>query len=152
MVDLKRPLKGTLHVLGIEVSSMSWRERLKLYRKIGFLFQEGGLMGGLSVVDNVALPLYKLFNVSRNTARDLALAKLRMVGLNLDVSKVYPTELSGGMRRRVGRALALVTDPKIMFLDEQTARLDPISAGDFDVLIKELMQSMNLTIVMVLMT
>lgn len=116
----------------------------------GILFQNGGLLSSLTVLENVLLPLTEGFNHwPYNKAAKKAKDNLKLVGLTSDDFDKFPSQLSGGMIKRVGIARAMVTDPKILFLDEPTSGLDPVSAGDFDDLILSLKKELGLTCVMI---
>lgn len=115
----------------------------------GMLFQNGALISSLSVVENVAVPLIEMAKTSSRLAYQIARHKLSLVGLGADAADKYPSQLSGGMVKRVGIARALALDPEIVFLDEPTAGLDPISAAGFDELVLDLRAKLNLTVVLV---
>lgn len=116
---------------------------------IGVLFQRGALLSSISVLENIMMPLLKIARVEEDIARHLAYEKLSLVGLSPDDGAKQPAELSGGMVKRVALARALILDPAIVFLDEPTAGLDPLSADAFDTLVVQLKQELALTIVMV---
>jgi phospholipid/cholesterol/gamma-HCH transport system ATP-binding protein len=118
-------------------------------RRWGVLFQQGALFSSLTVKENVQFPLREYLKLSPVLMDELALAKLDMVGLDAGVLDKYPSELSGGMTKRVALARALALDPDIVFLDEPTSGLDPIGAGDFDSLIATLQRTLGLTVFMV---
>ena len=117
--------------------------------QIGVLFQYGALLSSLTVLENIMIPLTEIAKLSPDFAQELAFIKLSLVGLPADTGSKYPSQLSGGMIKRVGLARALALDPKILFLDEPTSGLDPISAEEFDDLILTLQNQLKMTVVMV---
>jgi len=145
ILGLQRPTSGSITVLGKEIKyhkpgpSRCW----------GVLFQGGALLSGLTVQENVELPIALHSDMPVETRHELASLKLLMTGLSLSVADKYPSELSGGMRKRVSLARALALEPRILFLDEPTAGLDPIAATSFDELITYLHDNLDLTIVMI---
>ena len=140
---------GTIEVFGSDFGEASERERRATERRWGILFQQGALFSSLTVRQNVQFPMREYLDLSRRLLDEIAMAKLEMVGLNPDVGDKFPSELSGGMVKRVALARALALDPEIVFLDEPTSGLDPIGAGAFDDLIRTLQRTLGLTVFMV---
>lgn len=148
IVGLKKPEGGTVKVLGTDVHNTFGPEREALERNWGVMFQDGALFSSLTVRENVEVPLRAL-NLDDATREALAELKVSMSGLPWNANDKYPSELSGGMRKRSGLARALALDPQIVFLDEPTAGLDPIGADAFDRLIKGLSRALNLSVFLV---
>ena len=140
---------GRISVFGQDMDAASDEERQAVERRWGVLFQQGALFSSLTVKENLQFPLREYLNLSQRLMDELALAKLEMVGLDASVLDKIPSELSGGMTKRVALARALALDPDIVFLDEPTSGLDPIGAGDFDTLIATLQRTLGLTVFMV---
>jgi phospholipid/cholesterol/gamma-HCH transport system ATP-binding protein len=140
---------GTIEVLGVDLGRASLKQRRAIERRWGILFQQGALFSSLTVRQNVQFPMREYLDVSDRLLDDVAMAKLEMVGLKPEVGDRYPSELSGGMIKRVALARALALDPDIVFLDEPTSGLDPIGAGEFDDLIRTLQRTLGLTVFMV---
>ncbi|MEI7805650.1 MAG: ABC transporter ATP-binding protein [Hyphomicrobiales bacterium] len=140
---------GKIEVFGTDLSAVEEEERQAIERRWGVLFQNGALFSSLTVLENLQFPVREYLDLSRRLLDELAMAKLEMVGLGPDVGYKYPSELSGGMTKRVALARALALDPEIVFLDEPTSGLDPIGAGDFDNLISTLQRTLGLTVFMV---
>jgi phospholipid/cholesterol/gamma-HCH transport system ATP-binding protein len=140
---------GTIEVLGVDLAESNEAERRALERRWGILFQQGALFSSLTVKQNVQFPMRENLEISQRLMDEMALAKLEMVGLTPQDGEKFPSELSGGMTKRVALARALALDPEILFLDEPTSGLDPISAGDFDELIRTLQQTLEITVFMV---
>jgi phospholipid/cholesterol/gamma-HCH transport system ATP-binding protein len=149
MIGLLPRRSGAIGVLGEDISQSPAEESHAIGRRWGVLFQQGALFSSLSVLQNVQFPMREHLGLSQELMDEVALAKLEMVGLrNTDAGK-FPSELSGGMTKRVALARALSLDPEIVFLDEPTSGLDPIAASEFDTLIKTLQQTLGLTVFMV---
>lgn len=140
---------GSIEVLGVDLDEANEAERRALERRWGILFQQGALFSSLTVRQNVQFPMRENLDLSPRLLDEMASAKLEMVGLSPQDGDKFPSELSGGMTKRVALARALALDPEIVFLDEPTSGLDPISAGDFDELIRTLQQTLGLTVFMV---
>jgi phospholipid/cholesterol/gamma-HCH transport system ATP-binding protein len=149
IVGLNRPSKGTVEVFGRDVLAMSDRQRRELENRWGVLFQDGALFSSLTVAQNIEVPLKEYYEMPLRLMDEISAVKVGMVGLPEDAGEKYPSQLSGGMRKRAGLARALALDPEIVFLDEPTAGLDPIAAGAFDELIRDLRASLGLTVFMV---
>ena len=149
IIGLKEPEGGTIKVLGHDITDMSREQAADVERRTGVLFQQGALFSSLTVIDNVASPLVEHTSLPREVIRELAEMKTAMVGLKPEAHYLKPAELSGGMRKRVGLARALALDPELLFLDEPTAGLDPIGAGAFDDLIRQLSDDLGLTVFMI---
>ena len=141
--------QGKIEVFGVDLDAATEEQLIGVEQRWGILFQQGALFSSLTVLQNVQFPIREYLNVSDRLMDEIAIAKLEMVGLTADVQDKYPSELSGGMVKRVALARALALDPELVFLDEPTSGLDPIGAGEFDELIKTLQRTLGLTVYMV---
>lgn len=149
IAGLQRPVAGSVTVLGTDVLTADEETRARLESRWGVMFQDGALFSSLTVRENVEVPMRAIAGLDPLVRAGLADLKIAMAGLPWLAGDKYPSELSGGMRKRAGLARALALDPEIVFLDEPTAGLDPIGATDFDNLIKGLSRSMGLTVFLV---
>lgn len=149
MIMLQRTTEGQMLVLGTDVMQASTKMAQKLRQKWGVLFQFGALFTSLTILENVTIAMREYTDLPDWIIEESALMKLTMVGLPSKVASMYPSELSGGMKKRAGLARALALDPKLLFLDEPTSGLDPQSARAFDELIVTLRDTLGITVVMV---
>lgn len=149
IIGLLPKRSGKIEVLGVDLDRAGESGRRAIERRWGILFQQGALFSSLTVRQNVQFPMREYLEISDRLLDEMAMAKLEMVGLRPDVGDKYPSELSGGMIKRVALARALALDPEIVFLDEPTSGLDPIGAGEFDDLIRTLQRTLGLTVFMV---
>lgn len=149
IVGLIRPHAGSVTMFGIDALAASEEERGMIDRRTGVMFQDGALFSSLTVRENIEVPMHAIAGLTPELRRSLADLKISMSGLSWVAGDQYPSELSGGMRKRAGLARALALDPEVVFLDEPTAGLDPIGASAFDALIKGLSQQMGLTVFLV---
>lgn len=149
IIGLREPQEGVIRVFGQDIERTSRRRRSAIERRWGVLFQQGALFSNLTVNENVAAPMYEHTRMTRKEITELADLKIALVGLRADAGLLKPSELSGGMRKRAGLARALALDPELLFLDEPTSGLDPIGAAAFDELIRDLSESLELTVFMI---
>ena len=149
IIGLVPKREGTIKVFGVDLGEATNEELQAVERRWGILFQQGALFSSLTVMQNLQFPVREYLDVSQRLLDELAVAKLEMVGLDASVCDKLPSELSGGMTKRVALARALALDPDIVFLDEPTSGLDPIGAGEFDALIATLQRTLGLTVFMV---
>ncbi len=146
MLGLEVPTKGEITVLGKPAAELGKRGAAS---RVGMLFQQGALFSAFTVLENIAFPLRELKTLPQALIREAAMVKLQMVGLGPEVADKMPSDLSGGMIKRVALARALIMDPPLLLLDEPTAGLDPESSDSFCVLLRSLHKDMGLTVVMV---
>ncbi len=149
LLGLQHPDAGTVLMEGHEITAMGDRELREVKRRYGVTFQHGALFTSLTVAGNISLPVFEAMELPQQAVTSLVELRLRMVGLPPDSAAKFPAQLSGGMIKRVALARALALDPKLLFLDEPTAGLDPIAAAAFDELLLYLRKALGLTVVMV---
>ncbi len=149
IIGLRQPQEGAVKVFGQDLQRASARRWTVIERRWGVLFQRGALFSNLTVQENVATPMFEHTTLSRKEAFELADLKIALVGLGPEAGALKPAELSGGMIKRASLARALALDPELLFLDEPTSGLDPISAAAFDELIRDLSDSLDLTVFMI---
>jgi phospholipid/cholesterol/gamma-HCH transport system ATP-binding protein len=149
ILGLIRQRRGTIEVFGKDVAKMSLKEHRDVEQRWGVLFQQGALFSGLTVRQNVQVPMREYLDLSPHLMDELAMLKIQLAGLQSDAADKFPSELSGGMIKRAALARALALDPDILFLDEPTSGLDPIGAAEFDELIGTLQKTFGLTVFMV---
>jgi len=149
IIGLTPKRQGVIEVFGSDLAGLSDRQRRAVERRWGVLFQQGALFSSLTVRQNIQFPIREHLDLSPRLIDEIAFAKLEMVGLDADVGEKFPSELSGGMIKRVALARALALDPEIVFLDEPTSGLDPVGAAAFDELIRTLQSTLGLSVFMV---
>ncbi|HHO47309.1 MAG TPA: ATP-binding cassette domain-containing protein [Desulfobacteraceae bacterium] len=148
LIGLQRPAAGTVLYDGRDFWNVEPDERERLKRRLGIMFQSGGLWSSLTLGENVALPLSEHTDLAPRMIREIVAFKLALVGLN-GFEEFYPAQLSGGMKKRAGLARAMALDPDILIIDEPSSGLDPLSARRLDDLIVELRDSLDTTIVLI---
>lgn len=146
---LQTPSAGSVGIFGTDVTDMESSTANFLRRKLGVMFQQGALFGDLTVLENVCVPLQEHTDLDQVLIEQLAMLKLSLAGLSPDAGALYPSQLSGGMRKRAAVARGIALDPAILFLDEPSSGLDPISADAMDELVLQLNTTLGLTVILV---
>ena len=149
ILGLQKPRAGSIKLHGRDITRMGPAELRKAKAGYGVTFQQGALFSALTVLQNIQMPMIEHLHLPRRALDELAMLKLKLVGLRPDAGSKYPSQLSGGMVKRAALARALALDPPLLFLDEPTSGLDPIGAQAFDDLVKNLQRQLNLTVVMI---
>jgi phospholipid/cholesterol/gamma-HCH transport system ATP-binding protein len=147
-IALQPPASGSIRVFGLEVVGLGDEEALPLRRRWGVMFERGALFSSLTVTENVGMVLHEHTPLGAHLIEEIAALKIALTGLPADAGPKYPNELSGGMRKRAALARAMALDPELLFLDEPTAGLDPLSAAGIDELVRNLRDALGLTILM----
>ena len=148
-IALQQPVSGSIRVFGQEVVGLDDEQALPLRRRWGVMFERGALFSSLTVSENVGMVLHEHTPLGERLIEENAAVKIALTGLPADAGPKYPSELSGGMRKRAALARALALDPELLFLDEPTAGLDPLSASGIDELVRHLRDALGLSIMMV---
>jgi len=146
---LRRQQEGSVKVFGVDTGHISEKERLAIQQRWGVMFQSSALFSSFTVLENVMFPLQLFTHTSAALCREIAMLKIVLVGLPADAAYKYPSELSGGMKKRAALARAIAVDPELLFLDEPTAGLDPKSAEELDDLVLHLQENLGITFIMV---
>ena len=149
IIGLNEARRGQIEVLGVNTRTLHGKAERTLQSRTGVQFQDGALFSSLTVAENIMVPIREHAGLDEKTMREIAALKIALVGLPPDTGEKKPSELSGGMRKRASLARALALDPELLFLDEPTAGLDPIGAAHYDELIKQLRESLGLSVLMV---
>ncbi len=144
-----QPFSGSIKLMGEEISDLSEEKKNRLRKQCGVMFQAASLFTSLTVGENLSVMLTESVKLPSEVVEEIVRFKLSLVGLESDVYGFYPSELSGGMRKKAALARALMLDPAVLFLDEPTSGLDPVSAEEFDRTIRDLNRSLGITVVMI---